>query len=167
MFVFLTVCIDAMGIGIIVPVMPNLIQELTTLGLDGAAIWGGWLSFSYAIMQFLFGPIVGNLSDRFGRRPVLLVSLAVLTVDYLIMALAPTLLILFIGRIMAGVAAATYSTCNAYVADVSEPAERAKNFGLLGAGFGVGFVIGPVIGGLVAEFGTRAPFYAAAGLAFL
>lgn len=167
MFVFLTVCLDSIGIGIIIPVLPDLIRELAGLGLDGAALWGGWLSFSYAIMQFVFGPIVGNLSDRFGRRPVLLASLGVLTVDYLIMALAPSLLVLFFGRIMAGIAAATYSTCNAFVADVSHPRDRAKNFGLLGAGFGLGFVIGPVVGGLVAEFGTRAPFYAAAGLALI
>jgi DHA1 family tetracycline resistance protein-like MFS transporter len=167
MFVFLTVCIDAMGLGIIVPVLPDLIREITDLGLDGAALWGGWLSFSYAIMQFVFGPAIGNLSDRFGRRAVLLASLGVLTVDYLIMAIAPSLVVLFIGRIIAGIAAATYSTCNAYVADVSRPQDRAKNFGLLGAGFGLGFVIGPVIGGLIAELGTRAPFYAAAGLAFL
>ena len=167
MFVFLTVCIDSIGIGIIIPVLPDLIREVSNLGYSGAAIWGGWMSFSYAIMQFVFGPTVGNLSDRFGRRPVLLISLAVLTVDYIIMALAPSLLILFVGRIIAGVTASTYSTCNAYVADVSKPEDRAKNFGLLGAGFGLGFVIGPVIGGLVAEFGTRAPFYAAAGLAFL
>ena len=167
MFVFLTVCIDAMGLGIIVPVMPDLIRELTDLGLGGAALWGGWLSFSYAIMQFVFGPTVGNLSDRFGRRPVLLASLGILTIDYIVMALAPSLLVLFFGRVMSGVAAATYSTCNAYVADVSRPEDRAKNFGLLGAGFGLGFVIGPVIGGLVAEYGTRAPFYTAAALAFL
>ena len=167
MFVFLTVCIDSIGFGIIIPVLPDLIREVTNLGYSGAALWGGWMSFSYAIMQFIFGPTVGNLSDRFGRRPVLLVSLGVMAVDYIIMALAPSLLILFIGRIVAGVAAATHSTCNAYVADVSKPADRAKNFGLLGAGFGLGFVIGPVIGGLVAEYGTRAPFYAAAGLAFI
>ncbi len=166
LFVFLTVVLDSMGLGIIIPVLPDLIREVTSLGLDGAALWGGWLSFSYAIMQFLCGPTIGNLSDQFGRRPVLLVSLGVLTVDYLIMAIAPSLFVLFVGRILAGVAAATYSTCNAFVADVSRPGERAKNFGLLGAGFGLGFVIGPVIGGLVAEWGTRAPFYAAAGLAF-
>ena len=167
MFVFLTVCLDSIGIGIIIPVLPDLIRELAGLGLDGAAIWGGWLSFSYAIMQFIFGPLIGNLSDRFGRRPVLLASLGILAIDYLIMALAPSLLVLFIGRIMAGIAAATYSTCNAFVADVSKPQDRAKNFGLLGAGFGLGFIIGPVIGGVVAELGTRAPFYAAAGFALI
>ena len=166
MFVFLTVCLDAMGLGIIIPVLPDLIRELADIGLDQAALWGGWLSFSYAIMQFVFGPVIGNLSDRLGRRPILLTSLAVLTIDYIIMALAPSLIILFIGRIIAGIAAATYSTANAYVADVSKPEDRAKNFGLLGAGFGLGFILGPVIGGLVAEYGTRAPFYAAAGLAF-
>ena len=167
MFVFLTVCIDSMGFGIIIPVLPDLIREVTDLGYSGAALWGGWMSFSYAIMQFVFGPTVGNLSDRFGRRPILLASLAVMAVDYIIMALAPSLLVLFVGRIIAGIAAATYSTCNAYVADVSKPEDRAKNFGLLGAGFGLGFVIGPVIGGLIAEYGIRAPFYAAAGLALL
>ncbi len=167
MFVFLTVCIDSIGFGIIIPVLPDLIREVTNLGYSGAALWGGWMSFSYAVMQFVFGPTVGNLSDRFGRRPILLASLAVMAVDYIIMALAPSLLVLFVGRIIAGIAAATYSTCNAYVADVSKPEDRAKNFGLLGAGFGLGFVIGPVIGGLIAEYGTRAPFYAAAGLAVL
>ncbi len=167
LFVFLTVCLDAIGLGIIVPVLPDLIRAVTSLGLDGAALWGGWLSFSYAIMQFAFGPAVGSLSDRFGRRPVLLASLGVLTIDYIIMAIAPSLLVLFVGRIIAGIAAATYSTCNAFIADVSRPQDRAKNFGLLGAGFGLGFVIGPVIGGLVGELGTRAPFLAAAGLAFL
>ena len=167
MFVFLTVCIDSIGFGIIIPVLPDLIKEVTDLGYSGAALWGGWMSFSYAIMQFVFGPTVGNLSDRFGRRPILLASLAVMAVDYIIMALAPSLLVLFVGRIIAGIAAATYSTCNAYVADVSKPEDRAKNFGLLGAGFGLGFVIGPVIGGLIAEYGIRAPFYAAACLALL
>ncbi|MEM8974546.1 MAG: TCR/Tet family MFS transporter [Pseudomonadota bacterium] len=167
MFVFLTVCIDSIGFGIIIPVLPDLIREVTNLGYSGAALWGGWMSFSYAIMQFVFGPTVGNLSDRYGRRPILLASLAVMAVDYVIMALAPSLLVLFVGRIIAGIAAATYSTCNAYVADVSKPEDRAKNFGLLGAGFGLGFVIGPVIGGLIAEYGTRAPFYAAASLAML
>ncbi|MGI9524804.1 MAG: TCR/Tet family MFS transporter [Hyphomicrobiaceae bacterium] len=166
-FVFVTVCFDAIGFGIIIPVLPDLIGELADLGLGGAALWGGWLSFSYALMQFAFGPVVGNLSDRFGRRPILLASLVVLTIDYLIMAMAPNLFTLFVGRTIAGIAAATYSTCNAYVADVSSPEDRAKNFGLLGAGFGLGFILGPLIGGGAAEFGTRAPFYAAAVVAFV
>lgn len=167
LFILLTVCIDSMGFGIIMPVMPDLIREVSSTNISQAALWGGYLSFSYAIMQFLFGPVVGSLSDRFGRRPVLLVSLAVLSADFLIMAIAPSLLVLFIGRIMAGIAAATHSTANAFMADISSKKERAKNFGLIGAAFGTGFILGPVIGGVAGEFGTRAPFYVAAALAFL
>ena len=164
-FVVVTVLIDAMGIGIIMPVMPDLIRELTDLPLGAAALWGGYLSFVYALMQFAFGPTLGNLSDRFGRRPVLLLSLFALAVDYLIMGFAPTLWLLFAGRALAGVAGATYSTANAYMADVSPPDRRAQNFGLIGAGFGVGFIAGPLIGGLAGELGTRAPFFVAAALA--
>ena len=164
-FVVVTVLIDAMGIGVIMPVMPDLIRELTDLPLGAAALWGGYLSFVYALMQFAFGPTLGNLSDRFGRRPVLLLSLFALAVDYLIMGFAPTLWLLFAGRALAGVAGATYSTANAYMADVSPPDRRAQNFGLIGAGFGVGFVAGPLIGGLAGELGTRAPFFVAAALA--
>lgn len=166
-FVLLTVCIDAMGFGIIIPVMPDLVREVTNTGFSDAALWGGYLSFSYAVMQFLFGPTVGNLSDRFGRRPILLISLFMLAADFLIMAVAPSLLVLFIGRILAGVAAATHSTAHAFVADISAREERARNFGLIGAAFGVGFILGPIIGGFAGEWGTRAPFYTAAGLAFL
>jgi DHA1 family tetracycline resistance protein-like MFS transporter len=166
-FVLLTVGIDAMGFGIIIPVMPDLVREVSNTGYSGAALWGGYLSFSYAVMQFLFGPTIGNLSDRFGRRPILLVSLAVLAADFLIMAVAPSLLVLFIGRIMAGMAAATHSTAHAFVADISAKQDRARYFGLIGAAFGVGFILGPIIGGVAGEFGTRAPFYAATGLAFL
>ena len=166
-FVVVTVLIDAMGIGIIIPVMPDLIRELTDLPLGAAALWGGYLSFVYALMQFAFGPTLGNLSDRFGRRPVLLLSLFALAVDYLIMGFAPTLWLLFAGRALAGVAGATHSTANAYMADVSPPDRRAQNFGLIGAGFGVGFVAGPLIGGLAGELGTRAPFFVAAALAMI
>ena len=166
-FVFVTVLIDAMGIGIIIPVMPDLIRELTDLPLGAAALWGGYLSFVYALMQFAFGPTLGNLSDRFGRRPVLLVSLLALAVDYLVMGFAPTLWLLFAGRALAGIAGATYSTANAFMADVSPPDRRAQNFGLIGAGFGVGFIAGPLIGGLAAELGTRAPFFVAAALAMV
>ena len=166
-FVVVTVLIDAMGIGVIMPVMPDLIRELTDLPLGAAALWGGYLSFVYALMQFAFGPTLGNLSDRFGRRPVLLLSLFALAVDYLIMGFAPTLWLLFAGRALAGVAGATYSTANAYMADVSPPDRRAQNFGLIGAGFGVGFVAGPLIGGLAGELGTRAPFFVAAALAMV
>ena len=166
-FVFVTVLIDAMGIGIIIPVMPDLIRELTGLPLGTAALWGGYLSFVYALMQFVFGPTLGNLSDRFGRRPVLLVSLCALAVNYLVMGFAPTLWLLFAGRALAGIAGATYSTANAFMADISPPDRRAQNFGLIGAGFGVGFVAGPLIGGLTAELGTRAPFLVAAALAMV
>ena len=164
-FVFVTVLIDAMGIGIIIPVMPDLIRELGGVSLGNAAIVGGYLTFVYALMQFASGPTLGNLSDRFGRRPVLLISLFALAVDYLIMGFAPTLLLLFVGRALAGVAGATYSTANAFIADISPADRRAQNFGLIGAGFGVGFVAGPLIGGLAGELGTRAPFFAAAAIA--
>ncbi|MEM7744033.1 MAG: TCR/Tet family MFS transporter [Pseudomonadota bacterium] len=165
-FVFVTLVVDAMGIGIIIPVLPDLLQELSGADIGSAAIWGGYLTFSYALMQFVFSPVLGALSDRFGRRPVLLISLGTLAVDYVIMALAPTLLVLFVGRIVAGVAGATYSTATAYIADVTPREKRAAAFGLVGAGFGIGFVLGPVIGGFMGELGTRAPFYAAAVLTF-
>ncbi len=160
-----TVVIDAMGIGLIIPVMPDLIQEVTGGDLGAAAIWGGILSTVFAFMQFLCGPLLGNLSDRFGRRPVLLVSLAVMSADYVIMALAQNIWILVIGRVVAGITAATYATAMAYMADVSKPEDKAKAFGLVGAGIGIGFVLGPALGGLLAQFGTRAPFWAAAALA--
>ena len=166
LFIFVTVVLDSMGIGIIMPVMPDLLQELSGLTVGQAALWGGYLSFTYAQMQFLFSPVLGGLSDRFGRRPVLLISLALMSVDYLIMAFAPTLTILFIGRVLAGLSGATYSTATAYIADVTPKEGRAKAFGLVGAGFGIGFILGPVVGGLMGEIGTRAPFYAAGALAF-
>ncbi len=166
-FIFLTMLIDTIGLGIIIPVSPGLIAELTHQNLSGAARWGGWLYFSYAAMQFLFAPLIGNLSDRFGRRPVLILSLAMLGVDYLITGFSPTIGWLFIGRILSGMAGAAYSTANAYIADISPPEKRAANFGLVGAAFGVGFVLGPALGGFVGEhFGLRAPFFVAAGLSF-
>lgn len=165
LFVFLTVLIDTVGLGIIIPVAPKLIQELTGLGLSEAAVYGGWLAFAYAFTQFLCGPIIGNLSDHFGRRPVLLASLAAFGLDYFVMGLAPTVLWLFAARVVAGIAGAAHTTAAAYVADVSSPEHRAKNFGLIGAAFGLGFVFGPAIGGLLGHFGTRVPFFAAAGLA--
>lgn len=164
-FILTTVVIDSMGIGLILPVMPDLIQEVEGAGLGAAAVWGGILATIFAIMQFLFGPIIGNLSDRYGRRPILLISLVVMALDYLLMAVAGTIVILIIGRIIGGITAATQSTAAAYMADISEPHEKAANFGLIGAAFGVGFVLGPLMGGVLAEFGTRAPFYAAAALA--
>ena len=166
-FIMITVVIDAMGIGLIMPVMPDLLTEVQGGSLANAAIWGGILSTSFAVMQFLFGPVIGGLSDRFGRRPVLLVSLVVMALDYVVMALAGSIWLLLAGRIVGGITAATHSTANAYIADISKPEDKAANFGLIGAAFGIGFVLGPVIGGLLAEYGTRAPFYAAAVLAAL
>jgi MFS transporter, DHA1 family, tetracycline resistance protein len=147
-------------------VLPQLLMDVTGEGLSAAARYGGWLLFAYALMQFWLAPLIGGLSDRFGRRPVLLFSLLVLGIDYLIMWWAPTFAWLLLGRLIAGAAASTYSTCNAFVADISPPEQRAQNFGLMGAAFGAGFVIGPVIGGLLGEFGPRAPFLAAAALSF-
>ncbi|MFN7223923.1 MAG: TCR/Tet family MFS transporter, partial [Paracoccaceae bacterium] len=161
----MTVTLDAIGIGLIFPVMPDLIRDVTGGNLANAALWGGVLATSFAIMQFLFGPILGSLSDRYGRRPVLLVSLLVMSADYLVMAMAPTIWLLLAARLVAGITAATYSTATAYIADITPPDQRGARFGLIGAGFGVGFVLGPLIGGLLAGIDTRAPFYAAAALA--
>ena len=166
-FIFLTVVLDSMGIGIIVPVMPDLIQEVGNFDLSQAALWGGTLTVVFAINQFLFSPVLGGLSDAYGRRPVLLVALFVMALDYLVMALAQSLWLLFIGRVVGGITAATQSTASAYMADISNKEDKAKNFGLLGAAFGVGFILGPMLGGLLSEYGSRAPFYAAAAIAFL
>lgn len=165
LFIVATLLIDGMGIGLIFPVMPDLIQDLTGRPLADAAIWGGVLATSYAVMQFICAPVVGNLSDRFGRKPVLISALVVLSIDYLIMAVADTIWLLLIGRIIAGMTAATYSTAAAYMADISAPEEREKNFGLVHAAIGLGFAFGPLIGGMMATIDTRAPFYAAAVLA--
>ncbi|MFZ3584768.1 TCR/Tet family MFS transporter [Loktanella sp. DJP18] len=167
LFILITVVIDAMGIGLILPVMPDLIQSVEGGRLANAALWGGVLATVFAVMQFLFGPLIGALSDSRGRRPVLLVALAVMALDYLLMALAHTIWLLILGRIIGGITAATQSTGAAYMADISKPEEKAANFGLIGAAFGVGFVIGPLIGGGLAIWGERAPFYAAALLAGL
>ncbi len=166
-FIFVTVLIDVTGLGIIIPVIPQLIMELTGEGLSKAALYGGWLMFCYAFMQFACAPIIGALSDRFGRRPVLLLSLAGFGIDYVITGFAPTIYWLFGARIVAGITGASITTANAYIADISSPEKRAQNFGLIGAAFGLGFIIGPVIGGLLGELGSRIPFFAAAGLAFL
>ncbi|MFT6023308.1 MAG: DHA1 family tetracycline resistance protein-like MFS transporter [Ascidiaceihabitans sp.] len=167
LFIMITVMIDAMGIGLIMPVMPDLLSEVRGGTLGKAAIWGGILSTSFAAMQFLFGPVLGGLSDRYGRRPVLLISLVIMSIDYLVMAVAGSIWWLLIGRLVGGITAATHTTANAYIADISKPEDKAANFGLLGAAFGMGFILGPLIGGLLAEYGTRAPFYAAAALAAL
>jgi DHA1 family tetracycline resistance protein-like MFS transporter len=166
-FIFLTLLIDITGLGIIIPVMPKLIGQLTGEGLSVASEYGGWLTFAYAFMQFIFAPILGNLSDKYGRRPVLLLSLLGFGIDYLFLAFAPSIFWLFIGRIIAGIAGASMTTAMAYIADVSAPEKRAQNFGIVGAAFGLGFIIGPVLGGVLGQFGTRIPFFAAAGLALL
>lgn len=166
-FIFITMLIDVIGWGIIIPVIPGLIEELIKGDISEAAKVGGWLTFAYAITQFLCAPIVGNLSDKFGRRPVILISLFGFTLDYILLAVAPTITWLFIGRIIAGVTGASITTASAYIADISTPENRAKNFGMIGAAFGLGFIIGPVIGGVLGEYGARIPFYAAAILCFL
>lgn len=164
-FIFFTMLLDTVGLGIIIPVSPGLIAQLTHEPISGAARWGGWLFFAYALMQFVCAPLLGNLSDRFGRRPVLILSLAMLGVDYIITGLAPTIAWLFIGRALSGMAGAAYPTVNAYIADISPPEKRAANFGLVGAAFGVGFILGPALGGFVGEhFGLRAPFFVAGAL---
>jgi MFS transporter, DHA1 family, tetracycline resistance protein len=164
-FVLLTVFIDTVGFGIVYPPMPQLIMQLTGEDLSAAARYGGWLMFVFALLQFFAAPVLGNLSDRFGRRPVLLMSLAGFGLDYLVMGFAPSLTWLFLGRACAGVCGASFATANAYVSDVTPPDERAKRFGLVGAAWGTGFIVGPALGGILGEIGPRLPFFAAAGLA--
>lgn len=164
-FILITLALDAMGIGLILPVMPDLLAQIHGGSVGDAAVWGGLLATAFSVMQFIFGPVVGALSDRFGRRPVLLTSLFVMCLDYLMMAVAGSIWLLFVTRIIGGITAATYSTATAFIADVTPTDKKSAAFGLVGAAFGVGFVFGPAIGGLLAGFGTRAPFYAAATLA--
>ena len=166
-FIFFTLLIDVTGLGLIIPVLPKLIQELVNGDISTASRYGGWLTFAYAITQFFFAPVLGNLSDKFGRRPVLLFSLFGFGVDYIFLSFAPTIFWLFIGRIIAGITGASFTTASAYIADISSPENRAKNFGLVGAAFGVGFIVGPVIGGLLGQYGARVPFYVAACLTLL
>lgn len=166
-FIFITLLIDVTGLGIIIPVLPKLISELIKGDLSAASEYGGWLTFAYAVMQFLFAPVLGNLSDRYGRRPVLLFSLLGFAVDYVFLAFAPTIFWLFVGRVIAGITGASFTTASAYIADISPPEKRAQNFGLIGAAFGIGFIIGPVAGGLLGQFGSRVPFLAAAALSLL
>ena len=165
-FIFITLLIDVTGFGIIIPVLPDLIRQMTGGDLSDASQYGGWLMFAFASMQFLFSPVVGNLSDKFGRRSVLLVSLFGFGCDYLILATAQNIFWLFIGRILAGITGASFTTASAYIADVSPPEKRTQNFGMIGAAFGLGFIIGPMLGGFLGEYNTRLPFYVAAGLAF-
>ncbi len=166
-FIFITILVDVIGLGIIIPVVPKLIENLTGESISEASRYGGWLVFSFAIMQFIFSPILGGLSDRFGRRPVLLLSLLGLGLDYILHAYAPSIVWLFIGRLLAGVMGASITTATAYIADISTPEKRAQNFGLIGAAFGLGFIIGPVIGGVCSKWGPSVPFLVAAGLTLI
>lgn len=166
-FIFATLFIDVMGLGIIIPVIPKLIENLIHGDVSDASWYGGWLTAAYAGMQFLFAPAIGNLSDRFGRRPVLLCSLLGFSVDYAFSAFAPTIGWLFVGRIVAGITGASFTTANAYIADISAPEKRAANFGLVGVAFGLGFIFGPALGGLLGKYDVHYPFIAAAALALL
>lgn len=166
-FIFVTLLIDTIGFGVIIPVLPSLLKELTGGTTGEVARFGGWLLFAFAIAQFVFAPILGGLSDRYGRRPILLGSLFGFGIDYIFLAFAPTLGWLFVGRIFAGVMGASFSTAGAYIADISTPKKRAQNFGMIGVAFGLGFIIGPALGGLLGSFGSRVPFLVAAGLSLL
>ncbi|MGN6164483.1 MAG: TCR/Tet family MFS transporter [Flavisolibacter sp.] len=166
-FIFITLLIDVTGLGLIIPVLPKLIEHLTGGDISHASQWGGWLTFAYAVMQFFCAPIIGNLSDKWGRRPVLLFSLLGFGIDYLFLGFAPTIGWLFLGRVIAGITGASFTTASAYIADVSTAENRAQNFGLLGAAFGLGFIIGPSVGGLLAHYGLRVPFFVAAGFTLL
>jgi DHA1 family tetracycline resistance protein-like MFS transporter len=166
-FITVTLLLDVIGFSLIIPVLPALLMDLTGDAVNQAAIDGGWLAFVYAVMQFTFAPVLGNLSDRFGRRLVLLLSVGTLGLDYLIMGFAPTLGWLFAGRALSGLAGASFTPAYAYVADITPPERRAQNFGVLAAAFGVGFIVGPAIGGLLGALGPRAPFFAAAALSLL
>lgn len=163
-FVLITVLLDMIGFGLIIPVLPGLIEEVGEMDLADASIIGGWMFFAFSIAQFAFSPMMGNLSDRYGRRPLLLLAIFGLFVDYLFSAFAPSIFWLFVGRAIAGLCGSSYVIANAYIADVTAPEARAKAFGLMGAAFGVGFVVGPAIGGLLGEFGPRVPFFVAAGI---
>jgi len=167
-FIFLTLVIDIVGLGIIIPVIPQLIEGLlNTHDLSKASLYGGWMTFLYASMQFLFAPLIGSLSDKYGRRPVLLISLLGFGLDYLFLAFAPSILWLFVGRTISGITGASVTTASAYMADISDDSNRAQNFGMIGAAFGIGFIIGPMLGGFLGEIGPRLPFIVAACLALL
>ena len=166
-FIFITLFLDVMGWGLIIPVLPTLVSSLKGVPINEASSYGAILLFGYAFSQFLFAPVLGNLSDQFGRRPILLLSLFGFSINYLLLAWAPSFFWLIIGRIVAGIAGSSVSTAGAYIADVSTESTRAKNYGMVGAAFGLGFIIGPAVGGLVASLGVRAPFYTAAVLCLL
>ncbi len=166
-FIFVTLLLDTTGIGIIIPVVPKLIAELIHGDMSDASRYGGWLMFTYSVMQFLFSPVMGNLSDRFGRRPVLLAALFGLGVDFLILGVSPNITWLFAARLFSGIFGASFTTGSAYIADISPPEKRAQNFGMVGVAFGLGFIMGPVIGGILGQYGSRVPFFAAAALSLV
>ncbi|MEI6097171.1 MAG: TCR/Tet family MFS transporter [Alphaproteobacteria bacterium] len=163
-FVLITVFLDMVGFGIVIPVLPRLIEVVGGMTLAEASIIGGWMFFAYSAGQFFFGPLLGNLSDRFGRRPLLLLAILGLGLDYLLQAVAPNLTWLFVGRLISGVCGASWLIANAFIADVVAPENRARYYGLMGAAFGLGFVLGPAIGGLLGQYGPRVPFYVAAAI---
>lgn len=164
-FIFVTVMLDILGIGLIIPVVPSLLEDVGVTDVGDAAFIGSGMYAVYSLALFLFGPMVGNLSDAFGRRPLLLLAIAGLAIDYVFSALAPTVFLLFIGRLIAGICGASYIIANAFIADVTKPEDRAGAFGMIGAALGIGFVLGPGIGGLLGQFGPRVPFWVAAGIA--
>lgn len=166
-FILITVFLDMVGFGIIIPVLPALIGQVGHVSLGEAAVIGGWMAAGYSLAQFLSGPFLGNLSDRYGRRPLLLLAIAGLGIDFLLHALAPNLGWLFVGRILAGFCGASWVIANAFIADITPPEERGRAFGIMGAAFGLGFVIGPALGGLLGELGPRVPFYVAAAVSGL
>lgn len=166
-FIFVTILLDVIGFGIIIPVIPKYISHLISSDLSHASIYSGWLMFSFSVMQFIFSPVIGSLSDRFGRRPVLLTSLFGFGLNYLIIAFAPSITWLFVGRILAGITGASFTTATAYIADISTPDKRAQNFGMVGAAYGLGFIIGPVLGGVLGQYSLQLPFLVAAGLTFV
>lgn len=166
-FIFITLLLDVIGLSIVGPVLPRLIEQLIDGNISQASQWSGLLLFAYAFMQFICAPIVGNLSDKYGRRPVLLLSLLGFGIDYIFLWLAPTIWWLFLGRVIAGMFGASFTTATAYIADISTDENRANHFGMIGAAFGLGYIIGPVLGGTLSEFGSRVPFIAAAILTFM
>lgn len=160
-FIFITLLIDVIGFGIVIPVLPDLVEGMSGSREGGSRAYG-WLISAYGLMQFLFAPVLGKLSDRYGRRPVILLALLFTGLDYVLQALAPTVAWLFVGRIVAGIMGASFTAANAYIADISAPEDRAKSFGLVGAAFGAGFIVGPALGGILGDLGPRVPFWAAA-----
>lgn len=168
LFIFFTLLIDVIGFGLVIPVLPGILEQMNGGDLSAASRWGGLLMFTYAAMQFVFSPIVGGLSDAYGRRPVILASLFAFGIDFILQGFATTMGWFFAGRLIAGITGATFSSASAYIADVSPPEKRAQNFGMIGAAFGLGFIIGPLLGGVISSFwGLRAPFFVAAALALL